>query len=113
MLVSELNHLVLERIVRNQGQSLVGEVENTFAAGVGPQAATDTFHFNPFNRAHQGRDERTAMRDALALECQCFRENGGRVYRVNQVNGTIKRRSAVRALGDRSEERRVGKGSRS
>ncbi|CUI34875.1 Uncharacterised protein [Achromobacter xylosoxidans] len=94
------HHLVLERIVRDQRQRLASVVEQARCRRIRRQPGVHPLHLHPFDGARQRRDERTAMRDALALERQRLGKDRRRIDRIDQVDRTVERLLPVASFGD-------------
>ena len=99
MLAGKCHHLVLERIVGNQRQRLARVIEQPRGRHIRRQAGMDALDLHPFNGASQRRNERPAVRDALALERQRLGKNRRRVHGIDQVDRAVERRLSVATLG--------------
>ncbi|MNS69392.1 hypothetical protein D3C72_1027020 [compost metagenome] len=90
MLACERHHLVLERIVGNHGQGLARKIEQARHGRIRRQSRVQAFDFHPFDRARQGRNERSTVGDALPLQRQRLRKNRRRIHGIDQIDCPIK-----------------------
>ena len=87
----KIQHGGLHGIVRNQRHGLVFKVMKAIGIAVARQACVHALHLHPVARRGHGRDKGLAVNHALALQSQCFREDGGWIDRVGQINRPIQR----------------------